>query len=127
MTIIVTRDMSQEMRHEVNVREHHFSVDGSIEEGGGDLGPSAHDLYDAALASCKALTVVWSTPVVAVVVFVGAVVMGYGARLAGGCTSGHGICGTAQRSPASWAVTATFMATAIVVTALLHTLTGGRL
>ncbi len=75
----------------------------------------------------QALTVVWSTPVVAVVVFVGAVVMGYGARLAGGCTSGHGICGTAQRSPASWAVTATFMATAIVVTALLHTLTGGRL
>ncbi|MFM7094132.1 MAG: YeeE/YedE thiosulfate transporter family protein, partial [Actinomycetota bacterium] len=31
----------------------------------------------------------------ALVVLVGAVVMGSGARMAGGCTSGHGICGTA--------------------------------
>jgi uncharacterized membrane protein YedE/YeeE len=61
------------------------------------------------------------------VVFVGAVVMGYGARMAGGCTSGHGICGTAQRSPASFTVTATFMATAVLVTAILHALTGGEL
>jgi uncharacterized protein len=75
----------------------------------------------------EALTDVWSTPVVAVVVFLGAITMGYGARMAGGCTSGHGICGTAQRSAASWAATATFMATAIVVTALLRAITGGEL
>ena len=55
------------------------------------------------------MTSIWPTPVVAVVVLFGAVVMGYGARMAGGCTSGHGICGTAQRSAASWATTATFM------------------
>jgi uncharacterized protein len=42
------------------------------------------------------------------------VLMGYGARLAGGCTSGHGMCGSALASPASWAATATFMATAVV-------------
>jgi hypothetical protein len=47
------------------------------------------------------------------------VIMGAGARTAGGCTSGHGICGTAQLSPASFAATATFMATAMAVTAVL--------
>lgn len=65
----------------------------------------------------------WSKPVVAGVVFVAAIVMGYGARMAGGCTSGHGICGTAQRSPASWAATATFVGTAVVVTFLLTSFT----
>jgi hypothetical protein len=73
------------------------------------------------------LRAVWSTPVVMIVVFLGAVVMGYGARMSGGCTSGHGICGTAQRSPASWAATATFVGTAIVVTKLLNIVTGGDL
>jgi uncharacterized protein len=68
----------------------------------------------------EAMTSIWSTPVVGVVVFVGAIVMGYGARMAGGCTSGHGICGTAQRSPASWVTTATFMATAIATTFVLR-------
>jgi uncharacterized protein len=73
--------------------------------------------YDAMVAAD------WSKPVIALVVFVGAIVMGYGARMAGGCTSGHGICGTAQRSPASWAATVTFVGTAIVVTWLLTTFT----
>jgi uncharacterized membrane protein YedE/YeeE len=66
----------------------------------------------------------WSPGVMAVVVFLAAIIMGYGARMAGGCTSGHGICGTAQRSPASWATTATFVGTAIVVTFILTSLTG---
>ncbi len=43
--------------------------------------------------------------------------------MAGGCTSGHGICGTAQRSPASWAATATFVGTAVVVTFIVTSLT----
>jgi uncharacterized membrane protein YedE/YeeE len=70
---------------------------------------------------------VWPLGVVIVVVAAGAVVMGYGARMAGGCTSGHGICGTAQRSPASWVATGTFMATAVVVTLVLRLVTGGDL
>lgn len=57
----------------------------------------------------------------------GAIVMGYGAGKAGGCTSGHGLCGTSQRSPASFAVTATFMATAILTTGVLRIVTGGDL
>jgi putative redox protein len=59
MPITVTRDLSLPMRHIVQVRDHQFAVDGTVEEGGNDTGPSAHDLYDAALGSCKALTMVW--------------------------------------------------------------------
>ena len=59
MSITVTRDLSQPMGHVVHVRDHQFGIDGSVEEGGTDSGPSPHDLYDAALASCKALTLVW--------------------------------------------------------------------
>ena len=66
----------------------------------------------------------WSEATIMIVVLLGAIVMGYGARVAGGCTSGHGICGTAQRSPASWAATATFMAAAVAVTFLLTSFTG---
>ena len=59
MTISVIRDRSLPMRHIVHVRHHLISADGSVEEGGNDAGPSPHDLYDAALSACKALTVVW--------------------------------------------------------------------
>jgi putative redox protein len=59
MSITVTRDLSQPMRHVVEIRDHEFAIDGSVEEGGNDSGPSPHDLYDAALISCKALTLVW--------------------------------------------------------------------
>jgi putative redox protein len=59
MPITVTRDLSQPMRHVVQIREPQFAIDGSVDEGGTDSGPGPHDLYDAALASCKALTLVW--------------------------------------------------------------------
>lgn len=59
--------------------------------------------------------------------FLAGLIMGYGARWGGGCTSGHGICGTSIVSPASLAATGTFMATAVVVTAILHAITGGAL
>jgi putative redox protein len=47
------------MRHEVHIGQHVLAVDESLEMGGEDSGPSAHDLYDAALGACKALTVLW--------------------------------------------------------------------
>jgi putative redox protein len=59
MTIIVRRDTGYAMRHTVQVRDHELIIDGTVEEGGDDAGPSAHDLYDAALGSCKALTLAW--------------------------------------------------------------------
>lgn len=49
------------------------------------------------------------------ILFVAGVLIGYGAKLAGGCTSGNGLTGTSLMSPASLAATATFFATAIVV------------
>lgn len=61
------------------------------------------------------------------VLLVGGLLIGYGARWGGGCTSGHGICGVAILSPASFAATGVFMATAIVLTFALHLLTGGAL
>ena len=59
MSIHVTRDRSGKMRHVVAVREHRFAVDEGPANGGDDAGPTPHDLYDAALGACKALTVLW--------------------------------------------------------------------
>ena len=44
----------------------------------------------------------------------GGLVAGYGARLSGGCTSGHGICGMASLSAGSLAMVATFLTTGIL-------------
>ena len=49
----------------------------------------------------------------------GGVLIGIGTRSAGGCTSGHGICGTALGSKASFVATAVFLATAIGAAFLL--------
>ena len=49
---------------------------------------------------------------------VGGLLVGFGARLGGGCTSGHGICGMASLSVGSMLMVAVFLSTAIV-TALL--------
>lgn len=40
--------------------------------------------------------------------------VGFGTRLGSGCTSGHGICGLARRSPRSLAATLTFIATGML-------------
>jgi uncharacterized membrane protein YedE/YeeE len=61
------------------------------------------------------------------VLFVGGTLIGYGARWAGGCTSGHGISGVSSLSPASFVATGTFMATAVLVTLAIHWLTGGAI
>jgi uncharacterized membrane protein YedE/YeeE len=51
--------------------------------------------------------------------------VGFGARLGGGCTSGHGVCGIARLSARSIAATAIFMASAIVVVAIIRHGLGG--
>ena len=40
---------------------------------------------------------------------VAGVLVGFGSRLGSGCTSGHGVCGLARRSPRSIVATITFM------------------
>jgi uncharacterized membrane protein YedE/YeeE len=51
--------------------------------------------------------------------------VGYGTRLANGCTSGHGVCGIARLSPRSITATVVFMLAAIVVVALTRHVFGG--
>ena len=46
--------------------------------------------------------------------------VGFGTRLGGGCTSGHGVCGIARLSLRSIAATLIFMGTAMVVVAIVR-------
>jgi putative redox protein len=59
VTIRVVRDQLAPMRHEVHIGRNSVATDLSVEEGGGGSGPNPHDLYDAALGACTALTVLW--------------------------------------------------------------------
>lgn len=43
--------------------------------------------------------------------------VGYGTRLGGGCTSGHGVCGISRLSPRSIVATLIFMTAAIITVA----------
>jgi hypothetical protein len=57
-------------------------------------------------------------------VMFGGLLVGFGVRLGGGCTSGHGVCGMARLSPRSIAATLIFMATAAVVVFVVRHGTG---
>lgn len=68
----------------------------------------------------------YALPLVALIplLFAGGVLLGYGARWAGGCTSGHGLAGASSRSPASYAALTAFMLTGIVITVVVNIITG---
>jgi putative redox protein len=57
MSITVRRDGTTGTRHILKIRNHEIAIDASPAGGGSDAGPEPHDLYDASLAACKALTV----------------------------------------------------------------------
>jgi uncharacterized membrane protein YedE/YeeE len=59
---------------------------------------------------------------VGAILLVAGVLIGFGAKTAGGCTSGNGLSGNAMTSPASFVATATFFATAIVVSFVIKAL-----
>lgn len=59
MTIQVVRDRARKMKQVVHVRQHTLAVDEPDANGGEDLGPTPHEVYDSALGACKALTLVW--------------------------------------------------------------------
>lgn len=54
--------------------------------------------------------------------FLGGALLGYGARLAGGCTSGHGISGALQLSVGSWVALACFFVAGVATATLLYRL-----
>jgi len=55
-----------------------------------------------------------------VMIAIAGLLVGFGTRLGGGCTSGHGVCGIARLSARSIVATVIFMATAIVVVAIMR-------
>lgn len=65
-----------------------------------------------------------STPLKLAVLLGAGALVGAGARLAGGCTSGHGIVGTALGARSSWVATGLFMVTGFAVTKIVHLLAG---
>jgi uncharacterized protein len=48
------------------------------------------------------------------ILLVAGLLVGAGTRLGSGCTSGHGVCGLARRSPRSLVATMIFMGTAVL-------------
>lgn len=66
-------------------------------------------------------------PALVVVLLGGGMLIGFGARWAGGCTSGHGLTGCSTGSRGSMVAVCTFVATAVIVTLLLHAATGGAI
>lgn len=52
--------------------------------------------------------------------FAGGIIMGFGARWAGGCTSGHGISGTLQLAVSGWLAVAAFFAAGAATAFMLY-------
>jgi uncharacterized membrane protein YedE/YeeE len=84
---------------------------------GGDRATLAYGSFDGRLGP--------TLPAKALVLAAAGALIGYGARTAGGCTSGHGLCGISFGSLGSVVATATFMGTAIAVTQVLAWFLGG--
>lgn len=58
---------------------------------------------------------------------VAGLLVGFGTRMGGGCTSGHGVCGMGRISPRSIVATATFFLTGVITVYILNHLLGGSL
>lgn len=59
MPVELTRDKKHDLAQTVSIGRHSMMADATLAEGGDEAGPSPHDLYDAALGACKAITVLW--------------------------------------------------------------------
>lgn len=61
-----------------------------------------------------------SVPVSPLMIVIGGVLVGLGASLGSGCTSGHGVCGLSRLSVRSMVAVPTFMATAAITVYLIR-------
>ena len=59
MSIAIKRKSSSSIAQTITVRGHELTVDEDSSSLGEAAHPTPHDLYDAALGACKALTVLW--------------------------------------------------------------------
>ena len=66
-----------------------------------------------------------SVPVSPAMIVVGGVIVGLGASLGSGCTSGHGVCGLSRLSVRSLVAVPTFMATGAITVFLIRHVFGG--
>lgn len=64
-------------------------------------------------------------PASLIVIVTAGLLVGFGSRMGGGCTSGHGVCGVARLSARSLVATAVFMITAIITVAIVRHVIGG--
>ncbi len=59
MSIVVRRRRGLKVGQTVSLGSTELLIDASIADGGDGAGPKPHDLYDASLGACKAMTVMW--------------------------------------------------------------------
>jgi uncharacterized protein len=59
-------------------------------------------------------------PATWLIIVVAGLLTGFGTRLGGGCTSGHGVCGVARLSTRSIVATAVFTVSAMIVVAIMR-------
>ncbi len=78
-------------------------------------------VYWAAGGGLPAVTITSSFPLL----LAGGLLVGFGTRLSGGCTSGHGVCGMARLSPRSLVATLLFMAGGFATVFVARHLVGG--
>lgn len=74
-----------------------------------------------------AVTGAWpafDVPVSPLMIAVGGVIVGFGASLGSGCTSGHGVCGLARLSLRSMVAVPVFMATAAITVFVVRHILG---
>jgi len=57
MTIHANKSQAGTLAYTIGIGSHAIQVDATRADGGDDLGPTPHDLFDASLAACTALTV----------------------------------------------------------------------
>jgi len=78
----------------------------------------------AALVAGAAGPILSRFPMSMATLAVAGLVVGIGARLGSGCTSGHGVCGMSRLSKRSIVATFTFMATGFVTVAIVNAVGG---
>ena len=78
-------------------------------------------LYAAVAGAARPIVVTSSTALL----IAGGLLVGFGARLGGGCTSGHGVAGIARRSLRSIVATGVFLAAAMVTVFVTRHVVGG--
>ena len=81
---------------------------------------AAPPLYAAAGGALPAIVL----PDSPAVIVAGGLLVGFGTRLGGGCTSGHGVCGLARLSPRSMAATLLFIASGFATVFAVRHLAG---